>query len=173
MSGIGLYLVILVLKTIEVSMATLRIVLITKDERIKGAIIGFFEVILWVFLVSTVLTTITEDPFKVVVYALGFALGNYVGSRLENYLAIGTTSIQAIVLKEHGKELSQMLRNLGFAVTAVDAFGMNFKREILYLHVPRRKVQDTVKLIKSFQNNVVITVNDIKPMYGGYRLLRK
>lgn len=173
MTGILLYVMILVLKTIEVSMATLRMVLITKDERVKGAIIGFFEVILWVILVSTVLTNITQDPLKVVVYALGFATGNFAGSLLENHLAIGTTNIEAIVLKEHGKQLSQLLRTIGLAVTAVDAYGMNSKREILILRVKRKKVKETVKLIKSFQHNVVITINDIKPIYGGYNILRK
>lgn len=173
MENIMLYLMILILKTIEVSMATLRIVLITKDERLKGAIIGFVEVILWVILVSTVLTNITEDPFKVVIYALGFAVGNYVGSLIENMLAIGTTNIEAIVKKEHGKQLSILLRKMGLAVTSVDAYGMNSAREILYLHVPRKKVRETVTLIKSFQHNVVITVNDIKPIYGGYKLIRK
>lgn len=173
MTGILLYVFILVLKTIEVSMATLRIVLITKDERLKGAIIGFFEVILWVILVSTVLTNITKDPIKVIVYALGFGIGNYVGSLIENYLAIGTTNIEAIVLKEHGEQLTQLLRITGLAVTSVEACGMYNKREILYLHVPRKKVTETVKLIKSFQHNVVITINDIKPVYGGYRTHRK
>jgi len=173
MSGILLYLVILVFKTIEVSMATLRIVLITKDERLKGACIGFFEVILWVFLVSTVLTNITEDPFKVVVYALGFAIGNFVGSMIENKLAIGTTNIEAIVLKEHGKELSKKLREHGIAVTVVDALGMNHKREILIMHVQRKNARETVNLIKSYQENVVISINDIKPVYGGFKVLKK
>lgn len=168
-----LYVMILVLKTIEVSMATLRIVLITKDERLKGAFIGFFEVVLWVILVSTVLTNITEDPVKILVYAFGFAIGNFVGSLLENKLAIGNTNIEAIVKKEHGKQLSILLRQMGLAVTAVEAYGMNNKREILYMHVPRKKVKETVALIKSFQHNVVITVNDIKPVYGGYRIIRK
>jgi uncharacterized protein YebE (UPF0316 family) len=173
MTGILLYLGIFVLKTIEVSMATLRIVLITKDERFKGSLIGFFEVILWVILVSTVLTNITEDPFKVVVYALGFGFGNYVGSWLENTLAIGTTNIEAIVLKQHGKELSKLLRNEGIAVTAVDAYGMNSKREILYMHVRRKNVKKTIDMIRKYQHNVVITVNDIKPIYGGYGMLKK
>lgn len=173
MPNILLYIMILVLKTIEVSMATLRIVLITKDERIKGALIGFFEVILWVILVSTVLTNITQDPIKVVVYAVGFSMGNYVGSVLENRLAIGNTNIEAIVKKEHGKQLSQLLRQMGLAVTAVEAYGMNNKREILYLKVPRRQVKETIALIKSFQHNVVITINDIKPIYGGYKILKK
>lgn len=173
MENIVLYILILVFKTIEVSFATLRIVLITKDERLKGAIIGFFEVILWVILVSSVLTNITEDPIKIVVYSLGFAIGNYVGSMLENKLAIGNTNIEVIVKKEHGKQLSQLLRQMGLAVTAVDAYGMVDKREILYLRIPRKKVRETVKLIKSFQHNVVITISDIKPVHGGYRIIRK
>jgi uncharacterized protein YebE (UPF0316 family) len=170
---IWLYLLILVFKTIEVSMATLRIVLITKDERLKGAFIGFFEVMLWVVLVSTVLTNVAQDPVKVVIYAMGFAIGNYVGSMLENRLAIGTTNLEAIVLKEHGKDLSKKLRSMGLAVTAVEAYGMNNKREILYMHIKRKDVQRTVQMIRSFQENVVITINDIKPVYGGYGTLKK
>lgn len=173
MSGIVLYLVILVLKIIEVSMATLRIVLITKDERVKGAIIAFFEVILWVILVSTVLTNITKDPVKVLVYALGFSIGNFLGSKLENYLAIGTTNIEVITHKADGKLVSKKLRNEGYAVTEVLACGMNDKRVILYLHVPRKKVKPTVSLIQKMKSDVVITIHDIKPVYGGYKTLRK
>ena len=173
MQQLLIYGFILVFKTIEVSMATLRIVLITKDERLKGAIIGFFEVVLWVILVSTVLSNITADPIKVVIYALGFAIGNYVGSKIENYLAIGSTNIEAIVLKEHGKQLSKDLRSHGYAVTAVNAYGMNNEREILYIHIPRKNVREAVSVIKSLQSNVVITINDIKPVYGGYRTLRR
>lgn len=173
MSGIWLYIVIFVVKVIEVSMATLRIVLITKDERFKGAIIGFFEVVIWVLVVGAVLQNITEDPFKVVVYALGFAVGNYIGSLLENKLAIGVTNIEVIAHKIHGKKLAKHLRALGLAVTSVSAYGMNDKREILYLHTARKNVKETVKKIRSFQEDVVITVNDIKPVYGGYKLMRK
>ena len=173
MSGILLYVVIFVVKVIEVSLATLRIVLITKDERVKGAAIGFFEVIIWVLIVSAVLQNITEDPFKIVVYALGFAVGNYIGSLLENKLAIGVTNIEVIAHKIHGKKLAKHLRTNGLAVTSVSAYGMNDKREILYMHTPRKKVKQTVKMIRSFQEDVVITVNDIKPVYGGYKLMRK
>lgn len=173
MEGILLYSVIFFAKIFEVSLATLRIVLITKDEKVKGAIIGFFEVIIWVLLAASVLVNIVEDPIKVVVYAAGFAIGNYTGSWLENYLAFGTTNIQVIVQQETGKKLSLALREVGFALTEVEASGMYDKREILYIHVSRKKVPDTVKLIKSFEKNVVITINDIKPVYGGYNTLRK
>lgn len=173
MSGILLYLVILVVKVFEVSLATLRIVLITKDERVKGAFIGFFEVIIWVIVVSTVLTDITEDPFKVVVYAFGFAIGNFVGSKLENMFAIGDANVEVITHKLDGKKMAKHLRANGLAVTSVNAYGMNDKREILFMHVPRKRIKQTVELVRGFEQDVVITVHDIKPIYGGYRLLRK
>ena len=173
MSGITLYLLIFFVKVFEVSLATLRIVLITKDERVKGALIGFFEVIIWVLVVSAVLKDITQDPFKIIVYATGFSVGNYVGSLLENKLAIGVTNIEVITHKNDGKKLANHLRTNGLAVTSVNAYGMHDKREILYLHVPRKKVKQTVHTIRKFKEDVVITINDIKPVYGGYNLHRK
>lgn len=173
MTGLLLYLVIFFVKIFEVSLAILRIVLITKGEKLKGAIIGFFEVIIWIGLVSTVLVNVAEDPIKVVVYALGFGIGNYTGSLIESYLAIGTTNVEVIVHKAHGKEISIALRKLGFAVTAVEGWGMNDKREILYLHIPRKKVQKTVKMITELQPDLVITINDIKSVYGGFGTLKK
>ncbi|QMS85861.1 DUF2179 domain-containing protein [Candidatus Xianfuyuplasma coldseepsis] len=173
MNPILLYFLIFVIKVFEVSLATLRIVLITKNERVKGAFIGFFEVIIWVLIVSTVLTGITEDPFKVVIYALGFAVGNYTGSKLENFFAIGDSSIEVITHKIDGKKMAKHLRANGFAVTSVNAYGMNDKREILYLHVPRKRVPETIDIIRSKQDDVVITIHDIKPVYGGYKALRK
>lgn len=173
MTGVLLYFVIFTVKVLEVSLATLRIVLITKDERLKGAVIGFFEVIIWVFVVAAVLTNITQDPFKVIVYALGFSVGNFVGSKLENYLAIGTTNMEVITHKADGKKMSQELRKLGYAVTAVEAYGMKDRREILYMHVPRKEVMKATKQIRNIESDVVITINDIKPVYGGYKTVRR
>jgi len=173
MNPLVLYSLIFVIKVFEVSLSTLRIVLITKDERVKGAFIGFFEVIIWVLIVSTVLNGITQDPFKVVIYALGFAVGNYVGSRLENFFAIGNSNIEVITHKIDGRKMAKHLRAHGLAVTSVSASGMNDKREILIMHVPRKRVPETINLIRQKEEDVVITVSDIKPVYGGYRTLRK
>jgi len=168
-----IYILILVAKIIEVSLATTRIVLITRGERTIGAIIGFFEVLIWVSLVSTVLKDITSDPFKLLVYALGFALGNYVGSMLEQRIGIGTIRIEVIVMEEQGTELVDSIRKKGFAVTVMDAKGMDCERSVLLMNIPRKKYREVVKMIKAYQSNVVITINDIKPVYGGYGILKR
>jgi uncharacterized protein YebE (UPF0316 family) len=168
-----LYFLIFVIKVFEVSLQTLRIVLITKEQRLMGALIGFVEVIIWVIVVSAVLQDITKDPFKIVVYALGFAVGNYVGSVVESIFAIGDVSVEVIAHKRDGLRLANQLRQSGLAVTSVNAHGMSDDREILFMHVPRKRINQTVQMVRSLERDVVITVHDIKPIYGGYKMLRK
>ena len=167
------FLLIMLAKVIEVSMATVRTVLITKGERTIGSIIGFFEVILWIYIASNVLNNIGANPLKAIFYSLGFAIGNYVGSIIEEKLAIGLAEIQIIVNEESGKMLTDFIREAGFAVTVVKGEGKNFTREILYVFAPRKKVKDLVDLVKKKEENSVITVSETKPVYGGYGLLKK
>ena len=168
-----LYAIILFAKIIEVTLATTRIVLITKGERFKGAIIGFVEVIIWVIVITTVLTDITEDPIKVVVYALGFSLGNFFGSWLEEKIGIGTARIEIIVMEEHGQELAEKIREHGFAVTLIHGEGMNFSRNVLIAHIKRKRIKEFIDVAKNLQQNAVITITEEKSVYGGYGILKK
>jgi uncharacterized protein YebE (UPF0316 family) len=168
-----MYLVIFLAKIVEVALMTVRIVLITKGERLIGAIIGFFEVVIWIVVVGNVIADITSDPLKAVAYSLGFAVGNYVGSLLEEKIGIGMSEVQAIVLKEHGKSLADAIRETGFAVTVVEGQGKNFPRNILFMYIRRRRVNELIDTINKNQQNVVITVSEAKPIYGGFKMLRK
>lgn len=171
--GVWIYPVILIAKIIEVSLATVRTVLITKGERNVGAIIGLFEITIWMVLASSVLTGLMQDPLKAVFYALGFALGNFFGSLLEEKIGLGLSEIIAIVKQEDGEELAEHLRDENYAVTVVNGDGRHESRHILFLFTQRKKVREAVRLIKSRQPDAVITVSDTKPLYGGYGLLRK
>lgn len=173
MTGIGIYLLILTVKIIEVTLATTRIVLITKGEKVKGSLIGFLEVLLWAILISTVLTDMGDDPIKLVTYALGFGIGNYVGTLFEEKLGFGTIRIEAIVHAEKGSSLAGKLRKEGFAVTILDGQGMHHKRNVLIMHIKRKRIDEAIELIRNLEFDVVITVNEVKPVYGGYGILKK
>ncbi|MDO4799306.1 MAG: DUF5698 domain-containing protein [Bacillota bacterium] len=168
-----LLLFIVFAKVVEVTMATVRIVLITKGERKIGSIIAFFEVALWVILVSTVLKDVTDEPLKIVAYSLGFAIGNYLGSLVEEKLGIGVSEMQTIVKEEDGKAVTTALREAGFAVTVVKAEDKNYPREMLIMYVPRKQIHKCANIIRGVQENAVITISDKKPIYGGYGMLRK
>ena len=77
---IWVYLVIFLGKIVEVSLGTLRIVLINRGERLIGSLIALIEISLWLIIAGNVLTNYQSDPLKMVAYALAYAMGNYVGS---------------------------------------------------------------------------------------------
>lgn len=172
-SSLFVYAFILCAKIIEVSLSTIRIVLITKGERLIGAFIGFFEVLLWVFVASSVIKDVASDPLKGVIYALGFAMGNYVGSFIEEKIGLGLSEVQVIVKEEHGHDLAEELRLEDYAVTLIRGEGKNFDRYILLMFVPRKKVPQVIRHIRKVQENAVITVSETKPIYGGYGIFSR
>lgn len=168
-----LYIFIVLAKVLEVSLATIRIVLITKGERKIGACIAFFEVSLWLILVSSVLQDIMSDPLRIVAYALGFSLGNYLGSLIEEKIGIGLAEVQVISTEEVGEKLTEHLRSKSFAVTVMHGEGQKRKRLILLMYVSRKKIKPLAEIIKTFDPESVITVSDKKSVYGGFGMLRK
>lgn len=168
-----MFFVIVVAKVIEVTLATVRMVLITKGEKTIGSIIGFIEVILWIYIANAVLTGIAEEPYKAVAYALGFSLGSYLGSVLEGKLGIGLSEITAIVKEEGSEILINGLREAGYAVTTIFANGKTSERRVLLMFVKRKKVNEVVSKIRELEEHVVITVSETKPIYGGHGLLTR
>lgn len=168
-----IYILILFAKIIEVSLRTIRTVLLIKGERRIAATIGFFEILLWISIVTQVISDLSDDPLKAVTYALGFSLGIYIGSILEEKIGIGLSEIEANVKASDSKELVDELRKEGFAVTEIRAEGQEADRVILSLFVQRTKVNQVVYKITSIQNTAVITTSDVKPISGGYGLRKK
>lgn len=172
-ASILLYVGIMVAKIVEVSLMTVRVVLVTKGEKVYGAIIGFFEVILWIYIASLAMDGITENPAKAVFYALGFAFGNYFGIKLEEWLGIGISEIQTIIKEEEGDALAAYLREAGFAVTVVKGQGRSSVSDLLYMFVKRKRVKKVIDMIKEQAPDSVITISETKPIYGGFGLIRK
>lgn len=167
--GIGIYFVIFFGKIIEVTVSTMRMVLINRGERVKGSIIAFFDILLWLIITGTVLQGYQEDPLRILVFALAFSVGNYLGSWLEDKLAFGLSSIQVIVPEsEESRNLADLLRKNNFAVTVIRGTGRNGDRELLLLHLKRKRITDAVALINSNFPTAVIVVNDSKVISGGY-----
>lgn len=155
-------------RIIEVSMGTLRIILINKGYRKQGVILAFFEVTIWVFIASRVIGGISEQPIKGIVYSLGFATGVFVGSKLENYLAFGKVLIQTITSVDNGLRLAEELRKSGYGVTTIEAKGKDTDRTVLMIYTNRKGKEQLIKLIHDADENAMIISNDITTLQGGY-----
>ena len=169
LEGPLLYIIIFCAKIIEVSISTIRVVFIGKGERVKGAILGFVEIMIWLIVVSSVLNNITEDPIKMLIYAAAFSLGNYLGVTIESKIAVGLASIQVVVNEKDGDVLANILREQGYGVTIIEGKGKNESiKNLLFIQLKRKKIPEAVKLIKQHNPEAYITVNDIKSRLGGY-----
>lgn len=124
--SIWVYLFIFFGKILEVTLATIRNVLVNRGERNKGTIISIFEVIIWVIITGTVLNGFTSDIWKVIVFCVAYALGIFLGSYFEDKLALGLSTIQVIAPDaENCQTIAEALRCEGHAVTVIDGEGKN------------------------------------------------
>lgn len=155
-------------KIVEVSIGTMRIILISKGYRKIGTSLAIVEIFLWVFIASSVINGITESPMKGVAYSFGFAAGVYAGSLIEQKLAFGKVMIQAITTKVLSIDMAKHLREAGFGVTTLDAMGKDDEKAVLMIYANRRDAQKAICKIKDIHPKAMIVSNEISNVSGGY-----
>lgn len=160
-------------KILEVTLATIRNVLVNRGERNKGTVISVFEVIIWVIITGTVLNGFTSDIWKVIVFCAAYAIGVFLGSYFENKLALGLSTMQIITPDaECCIHIADTLRAEGHAVTVIDGEGKEgAQRKVMIVHLKRNKIAHAISAIRGISENSVITVSDLKVIHGGW--LRK
>ena len=158
---------ILFSKIIEVTLSTLRIILINKGYRRQGTLLSFVEVLLWVFVASRVIMGIAEAPIKGIAYSVGFSIGVYLGSRLEGIIAMGRVLIETIVSRENAASVTASLRAKGYGVTTMDAQGRDSQKTVLLIFANRRGKEEIVGEIQRLDGSAMIVINDVTTLHGG------
>ncbi|MBN2290611.1 MAG: hypothetical protein JXQ83_14850 [Candidatus Glassbacteria bacterium] len=148
------------LRIIDVSIGTVRMILVIRGRRLFAAVLGFFEVIVWLTAITGILSHIT-DWINVVAYGVGFALGNVVGIYIEGKMAVGQQVIR-FISTEHGDRIIRILRSKGYGVTEVVASGREGPVGLGFVIVARKKVPGVVGTISGIDPAAVVTVGDVR-----------
>ena len=90
---------IFLLRLLDQTLGTLRILYVNKGKPLFGAILGFIESAIWIVAISQVIQDL-NDPFLIFGYALGFAAGTIMGSYIENTIAIGDIVVRIFAPKD-------------------------------------------------------------------------
>ncbi|NLJ84483.1 MAG: DUF2179 domain-containing protein [Halanaerobiaceae bacterium] len=167
MSFLTGYLFIFIARASDVTLATIRMLMVVQGRKLQAALIGFFEVSIYVMALGKVVSNL-DNPGNILAYALGFACGNYIGITIENRIALGKQAAQVVVKEEKNDELVKHLRENGFGVTVIDAEGREGHRKILHIVFNRKDLDRLKQVIYDFEENAFITVNNINPISGGY-----
>lgn len=168
-TSIYVYLFIFFGKIIEVSIATVRIVLINRGERVVGSLIAMLEMLIWLTITGTVLAGYQSDFIKIPVFCVAFAVGNFLGSWLEERLAFGLCAIQAVVADdETASYVAGVLREQGYGVTILRVEGRENPHSMLMTTIKRKLAHEAMDLIRKTCPCAVVTVSDVKSITGGY-----
>jgi len=143
----------------DVSLGTLRIMVVGRGMRVYASLLGFMEVFIWLLAISQVLQNL-RGIVSYVAYCGGFAAGTFVGMTIERKLAFGTAMIRIIVPGE-ATDLVNRLVGSGHRVTHLEAKGERTPVEIIFSVVKRKSLADVVKIIKEYKPDIFYSVEDV------------
>lgn len=160
------YLAIFCAKIAHVSLGTIRIIYLTRGKSITAAVIGFFEVIIYLIALTMVLSNIDQWS-NILVYGLGFAAGNIVGSVIEEKIAVGYVHVQIITV-QNGGTLEELLREQGYGVTSMPCYGKEGAHRTIQVLLKRRELPSFIKKMHKLDPDAFISISDTRKIMGGY-----
>lgn len=149
----------------DVSLGTIRIILIGKGLKKIAPILGFIESFIWVIAVSQIMLNL-NNFYYYIAYSLGYATGTYVGIILEEKLSLGYVIIRIITYRD-ATELVNHLRSSRQPATVLDAEGEQGPVKLIFIVLKRSNSRYLIESIKKFNPNAFYTIEDVKFVSGG------
>ncbi len=153
-------LIIFFARICDVTLGTIRIIFVSKGLKKMAPIFGFFEVFIWIVVISQIMQH-ANNIFCYVAYAAGFATGNYVGMMIEERLALGIYIVRVITPK-CGDELVERLNSKGFGATLIAGKGKEGAVSVIYSIVNRKTIERVEQLICDFDPNIFYVIEDAR-----------
>jgi len=158
-------LIIFVSRIFDVTLGTLRIIFVSRGKRNLAPVLGFFEVLIWIVVISQLVQNL-DSVTAYVGYAAGFAAGNYIGMWLEDKMALGTYILRMITGENVG-DLVGRLRDAGYGVTRVEGEGVKGRVQLVYTVVKRRNVEQVLAIIHELKPNTFVSIEEIRSTEKG------
>lgn len=155
------------LRIVDVSLATLRMLLTMRNARKLVPVIGLFESLIWVVAVGTAIQNL-HSIWHILGYSGGFATGTLVGLWLEGKLAVGLATVRIITTTEGGEDVAEALRDRGFGVTEFEGHGRKGRVEMIYTLVRRRQVADVLEIVEREDPGAFISVEEPRTIRRGW-----
>jgi uncharacterized protein YebE (UPF0316 family) len=152
-------------ETSVVTLATLRVIFIARGKKVPAALLGFFEVSIWLFAIGQVMQNLNSLGCCAA-FAAGFSLGNYLGVLIEGKLALGNLVVQVTTTREV-TPLIEALRSAGYGVTKLDGQGATGPVQVVFTVIERKHVANVAALIEHFDSKAFYSVNDLQAASEG------
>lgn len=159
-SYVVLPLLIFLARISDVTVGTMRIVMVSKGQKLIAPLLGFFEVIIWLVTMSKIIQNI-DNWVAYVAYGAGFATGNYIGLIIEEKLAVGIVQLQIITRKSADNLIAKLKAN-GYGITYHEAQGANEKVAVIYSIIKRNEIKNVLEIMRTYNPNAFYSIEDVK-----------
>lgn len=147
-------------RVVDVTLGTMRTISVVRGRKHLAVLLGFFEVLIWIFVVAKVVQGLNQSPLLALSYAAGFALGNYVGVTVDEWLGLGEQAL--LVISRRGLDMAEALRDKGWRLTQIEAQGRDGKTLVLLVIAKRKRVEILKRQIEQIDPHCFYTVEDVR-----------
>lgn len=156
-------------KILEISVQSVKTVFMVKGQRIQAAFLGFLECVIWGLVIASIIDTLGDNYLMLFFYCLGYSTGMYIGSVLENKIALGTSSIQLMVKSDKVEKVIEYLNNSNRGFTVLDGKGSKEAMSVVMIVLPRKEVKAVISdIIKLCDKEVFVVSSEVSKFVGGY-----
>jgi uncharacterized protein YebE (UPF0316 family) len=157
-------LLIFIARIFDVSIGTVRMIMVISGHRIASAALGFLEVLIWVLAVGGAVEQL-GNPIAVLAFAGGFAAGTLIGMTIEKRLAIGFRVVRVINPKP-GLDLAGALREQGYTATRLEGNDREGPVEIVFITIRRKAVPELLERIAEVTPSAFLSVERAERVSG-------
>ena len=161
-------------KTLEIVLQSLNASFSARGERKMAIPFVLAECTLWGLVIYSLWNVIGENPVLMLAYCGGYGLGMLLGPAIESQIAVGTSSVQMIITKEHVETVKNFMRQKQLGITILPGYGLYDASYVAIVIMPRKIVKSTIKEIAKLCNNKVFVVaSEVSQFSGGFGVKNK
>jgi uncharacterized protein YebE (UPF0316 family) len=150
----------------DVSMETIRVIYLARGIRYLAPIIAFFEIVIWLLAMAVVMQDLSTIA-TFMAFALGFAMGTYVGLVIEERLSIGMVILRIITGRESEEQIASFLARENCGATSLAAQGSRGDVKMIIPLVTRIDVPRITEYIRTVNPRAFFSIEDVRYVKEG------
>ncbi len=152
-------------RILDVSIGTVRTMIMVRGKMYITAILAFIEVFIWFLVAREALVTNINSVIIPISYSLGYATGTFIGTYISNNFIKSIIGVEIIVNKNQS-ELIDAIKKNGFAVSIIDLKGN--KNGFLLCQISNKKEKKLIEIVNKYDPSAFIIVNETKYVHNGF-----
>ncbi|WP_296622069.1 DUF2179 domain-containing protein [Marivirga sp.] len=153
-------LLIFIARVADVSIGTMRVILVMQGKKGLAPLLGFFESLIWLLAIGQIFKHI-DNPVSYISYATGYAFGTYIGIIVEEKMALGRVVVR-VITSLPANNLIDYLEKKNHRYSNIDATGNDGKVNIIFTVVKRNTLKELIPKINEYNPKAFYTIEGVK-----------